>query len=76
VSLSGFRYVHYTLTLGVLQLGGKLVKSNLIRAQGNEYKEDHHLYHLGRERRVNLLVGLARIFVYYIRYINVCADFC
>jgi hypothetical protein len=32
-------------------------------------------YPLGRERRANLLVGLARIFVYYIRYINVCAGF-
>ena len=30
-------------------------------------------YPLARERRVNLLVGLARIFVYYIRYINVSA---
>jgi hypothetical protein len=32
-------------------------------------------YPLGRERRPNLLVGLARIFVYYIGYINVCAGF-
>jgi hypothetical protein len=33
------------------------------------------VYSLGCERRANLLVGLARIFVYYIRYINVCAGF-
>ena len=30
-------------------------------------------YPLGREHKVNLLLGRARIFVYYIKYINVCA---